>query len=189
MEQNSITALGPFWYRLWGVLACALSGRLRYYRTLVAQGALETGHYSSPAWRAGSGAWCMHHSATGTPRASGVYVTTSGERLATYSGPLRYWRMWMDRLRWDVARNIEAESVSQYVVRIMDAGWLGSNASNTRRSSYAAGLIGVYNRLPSSWMDYPAAWYHSKLLWWVVTIAIIAAVVYLIYRLLRRATR
>lgn len=181
-----------------GWLLCQLRGMGDRYAMLIAQSNLETGKQSSGQWLRGGGGWCMHYSATGTPRANGKNDVPGQEPVAQYHGwSLRaFVRMWQDRLDWDRNRIISPgsfDNVEQYADKVLEAGWLGISTSGERRASYKAAWLSHYSRL--SWLTrafggvgWQAAWW-SKPLRILLFLGIFALVAWLLYLLIRYMLR
>jgi len=146
-----MSAPSRFWFTVAGWVTCYLTGRGDRVAALFGQARLETGNYGSLAWRSGAGAWCMHYSPTGTPRANGRY--NGAEPVALYTGWFRSWRMWRDRLDWDIRREIPApNTLSEYQDNVLRK-WLG-NVDQERQDSYQVAWTGRYDVLPAPtrWM-------------------------------------
>jgi len=139
-----------------GWLTCQLTGQADKYAVLMAQAKFETDNFTSRKWRLGSGAWCMHYSATGTPRAAGGDAT-GGESVAVYTNfftVAQMWAMWRDRLDWDVRRGINPgtyNDAQSYLRKVVDANWRGYNTPELGpggKQVYINSVMSWYRKLP-----------------------------------------
>jgi len=134
---------GP-WHRFRFGLALFMGllvrGRLEYFAPLMGQAILETNGFTSNAWKAGAGAWCMWYGKESTtPKANRAYG--GQEPVAVYDGFNRYIRMVSDRLLWDERKMIpQGLDAAAYCAAVADSGWLGSNATQEAKLNYARAI-------------------------------------------------
>lgn len=177
-ERNS----GPGMFRVMGLLACMLRGEMRKFAVLCGQAVLETADHTSKAWRNNGGAWCIHYSPTGTPRANAVYTTANGERVAAYDSSWGSWldmfRMWNDRLDWDERNGIKYPTGTLnddegYMRAIVDSHWLGRAPDEARKRRYFEGWKASMAKVPG-WVKAVSGmnWYISYLVLLVIIVLV-----------------
>lgn len=134
------------WFYVTGFFACWFHGSLDRFPALVAQAKFENNaNFSGRGFSEYNNPWCVQVGSY-FPNARPAVGSPDGGLTAGYSG---YYKAWRDRLHYDDDRGITFNNgLKRYYQDVMDAGWLGAGASETRKSAYVTGCLAMYSGVP-----------------------------------------